>query len=77
MMKYSEAKPGHIFIIRLEDGDILHEAVEVFASSHGIQAAALIVLAERMRAASWLWGRSKIAVAPSFQWNMCSSAFTK
>ena len=44
MMKYSEAKPGRIFILRLEDGDILHEAVEMFACAHGIQAAALIVL---------------------------------
>ena len=43
-MKYSEAKPGRIFILRLEDGDILHEAVETFACAHGIQAAALIVL---------------------------------
>jgi len=30
-MKYSEAKQGHIFVIRLEDGDIIHEAVENFA----------------------------------------------
>ena len=44
MMKYSQAKPGRIFILRLEDGDILHEAVERFASVHGIQAATLIVL---------------------------------
>jgi predicted DNA-binding protein with PD1-like motif len=43
-MKYSEAKPGRIFILRLEDGDVLHEAVERFASERGIQAAALIAL---------------------------------
>ena len=30
-MKYSEAKPGRIFVIRLEDGDIVHEAIESFA----------------------------------------------
>jgi predicted DNA-binding protein with PD1-like motif len=30
-MKYSEAKPGRIFVLRLEDGDILHESVETFA----------------------------------------------
>jgi predicted DNA-binding protein with PD1-like motif len=43
-MKYSEAKQGRIFIIRLEDGDILHECIEAFALKHGIRAAALIAL---------------------------------
>ena len=43
-MKYSEAKPGRIFVLRLEDGDILHESVEAFAREHGVRAAALIVL---------------------------------
>ena len=43
-MKYSEAKPGRIFVLRLEDGDILHESIEAFARTHEIKAAALIVL---------------------------------
>ena len=43
-MKYSEAKHGRIFIIRLEDGDILHEAIEGFAREKGINAASLIAL---------------------------------
>lgn len=43
-MKYSEAKPGRIFVLRLEDGDILHESVEAFAREHGVRAAALMVL---------------------------------
>jgi len=43
-MKFSEAKPGRIFILRLEDGDILHESIEAFAREHGIQTAALIAL---------------------------------
>jgi predicted DNA-binding protein with PD1-like motif len=43
-MKYSEARPGRIFVIRLEDGDIVHEAIERFALEKGIQAAALIAL---------------------------------
>ena len=43
-MKYSEAKPGRIFVLRLEDGDILHESIEAFAAEHGIEAAALIAL---------------------------------
>ena len=43
-MKHSEAKPGRIFVLRLEDGDILHESIEAFAREHKIHAAALIVL---------------------------------
>jgi predicted DNA-binding protein with PD1-like motif len=43
-MKFSEAKPGRVFILRLEDGDILHETVEAFAVGHGIKAASLIAL---------------------------------
>jgi predicted DNA-binding protein with PD1-like motif len=43
-MKYSEAKQGRVFIIRLEDGDVLHESIEAFAHEHSIKAAGLIVL---------------------------------
>lgn len=43
-MKYSEAKPGRVFILRLEDGDILHECIESFAEANGVQAGAAIVL---------------------------------
>ena len=43
-MKYSQAKPGRIFIIRLEDGDVIHEAIETFARDQGIRAASLIAL---------------------------------
>ncbi len=43
-MKYSEAKPGRVFIVRLEDGEVLHERIEEFACEHGIEAAALIAV---------------------------------
>ncbi|MBP1626078.1 MAG: putative DNA-binding protein with PD1-like DNA-binding motif [Holophagaceae bacterium] len=43
-MRYSEARPGRIFILRLEDGDIFHECVEQFAVEQKIKAAALIAL---------------------------------
>ena len=43
-MKYSEARLGRMFIIRLEDGEILHEKVEEFARTHAIAAAAVIAL---------------------------------
>jgi predicted DNA-binding protein with PD1-like motif len=43
-MRYSEAKTGRNFILRLEDGEILHQVVEQFAADHQINAAKLIVL---------------------------------
>ena len=43
-MKFSEARQGRVFIIRLEDGEILHETIEAFAEAKKIRAAALIVL---------------------------------
>ena len=43
-MKYSEAKQGRIFVIRLEDGDILHEEIEQFAREKSIKAGTLIIL---------------------------------
>ena len=43
-MKYSEAKPGRIFIIRLEDGKIIHEEIEKFAIEKNIKAASLVII---------------------------------
>jgi len=43
-MKFTSATPGRIFILRLEDGEILHETIETFARQQGIRSAALIVL---------------------------------
>ena len=43
-MKFSQAQPGRIFVMRLEDGDIVHEEIQNFARSHSIRAAALIIL---------------------------------
>ena len=43
-MKYSQAKQGRVFIIRLEDGEIVHEEIEKFAREQSITAAALIVV---------------------------------
>jgi len=43
-MRYSEARQGRTFVLRLEDGDILHEEIEGFAANQSIGAAALIVV---------------------------------
>jgi predicted DNA-binding protein with PD1-like motif len=43
-MRYSTAQMGRIFVIRLEDGDVLHETIERFAEEQRIGAAALILV---------------------------------
>lgn len=43
-MKYSQARQGRTFVIRLEDGDIVHEKIEQFAREQSINAAALLAV---------------------------------
>ena len=43
-MKYSEAKWGRVFVIRLEDGDIVHESIERLAVENNVRAGALVIL---------------------------------
>lgn len=43
-MRYSQARIGRVFILRLEDGDIVHETIERFAEEQKIMAASLIVV---------------------------------
>jgi predicted DNA-binding protein with PD1-like motif len=43
-MQFSEARQGRVFILRLEDGDIVHEIIEQFAVDQNIEAASLIII---------------------------------
>lgn len=43
-MKFEEAKIGRVFVIRLEDGEILHEQIEKFARENKINRASLLIL---------------------------------
>lgn len=43
-MKFSQARQGRVFILRLEDGEIVHEVIEKFAMDQGIKAASLTII---------------------------------
>jgi predicted DNA-binding protein with PD1-like motif len=43
-MRYSLAEQGRTFVIRLEDGEIIHETIERFAREQSIQSASLLVV---------------------------------
>jgi len=63
-MKYSEAKAGRLFVIRLEDGDIVHETLEAFAKEEGITAASLIILGGADRGSTLVTGPVQGRVFP-------------
>ena len=43
-MESDTAAPGRVFILRLHDGEVLHETVERFAELNGISAATVIAV---------------------------------
>jgi predicted DNA-binding protein with PD1-like motif len=59
-MKFTEARQGRIFIIRLEDGETVHEEIEKFAVEQSIAAAAMIILGGAANG-------SKLVVGPRHQ----------
>jgi len=69
-MRYSEAKLGRVFVIRLEDGEILHESLESFAEAQAISSAALVVLGGADEGSKLVVGPPKGAVCPLSQWSM-------
>lgn len=43
-MKFSEARQGRAFVVRLEPGEIVHEVLEKFAEDQGVKAAGLLMV---------------------------------
>jgi predicted DNA-binding protein with PD1-like motif len=58
-MKYTEAKQGRVFIVRLEHGDIIHETVERFAKEKNILSAALIIVGGADKGSNLVVGPAK------------------
>jgi len=61
-MKYSEAKIGRIFILKLEDGEILHKTLETFAREKNIRCASVQIV-------GGAGDDSKIVVGPEDQFS--------
>ncbi len=43
-MKFSQGKAGRVFVVRLEDGEVIHETLERFAADHHIVAATVSIV---------------------------------
>jgi predicted DNA-binding protein with PD1-like motif len=63
-MKFSQAKQGRVFVIRLEDGDIVHEELERFAREQSIRAASLIAVGGADTGSRLIVGPEKARAAP-------------
>jgi predicted DNA-binding protein with PD1-like motif len=56
-MKYSSARLGRALVIRLEDGDVVHECIEEAARAEGIARAAVVLVGGAA-------GGSRVVVGP-------------
>jgi predicted DNA-binding protein with PD1-like motif len=56
-MKYSSAQLGRVLVVRLEDGDVVHECIEEAARAEGIARAAVILV-------GGVSGGSRVVVGP-------------
>jgi predicted DNA-binding protein with PD1-like motif len=56
-VRYSEARLGRVFVVRLEDGDVLHECIEEAARAAGVARAAVILVGGAA-------GGSRVVVGP-------------
>jgi predicted DNA-binding protein with PD1-like motif len=56
-MKYSTAQLGRVLVVRLEDGDVVHECIEEAARAEGIACAAVILVGGAA-------GGSRVVVGP-------------
>lgn len=63
-MRYSEAKQGRTFIIRLEDGDVIHEILERFAAENNIKRAHMIIIGGADEGSRLVVGPEQARVAP-------------
>lgn len=58
-MKYSQARQGRTFVIRLEDGDIVHEEIERLALKESVRAGFLLILGGADKGSSLVVGPKK------------------
>ncbi|MDD1756084.1 MAG: DNA-binding protein [Methanomassiliicoccales archaeon] len=43
-MKYSQGKMGRVFVVRLEDGEVIHKELEQFAADRRVEAATVMIV---------------------------------
>ena len=64
IMRYSEARQGRVFVVRLEDGDIVHECLERLARAERLRAASIMILGGLDRGSRLVVGPEDAAARP-------------
>jgi predicted DNA-binding protein with PD1-like motif len=63
-VKYTQAAQGRVFVVRLEDGEVLHEKIEEFAAAMGVKAAALVAVGGADRGSTLVVGPEQGSALP-------------
>ena len=63
-MQYTEARQGRIFVLRLEDGEVVHEVLEAFAAARGIKRAAVMFLGAAQKGSRMVAGPADESARP-------------
>lgn len=63
-MQYTEARQGRIFVLRLENNEVLHTTIEAFAKEHAIQRAAVLFLGAAQKQSRMVSGPQDEAQRP-------------
>jgi predicted DNA-binding protein with PD1-like motif len=63
-MKFSQGKEGRIFVIHLEDGEVIHETLERFATEHHIAAASVSIIGAADKGSKLVVGPEKRDARP-------------
>ena len=63
-MRFSQGKNGRVFVVRLEDGEIVHEALERFATDHHIVAATVSIVGAADKGSKLVVGPEKGEAMP-------------
>lgn len=63
-MKFSQAKEGRVFVIRLEDDEVIHETLERFATDHHIVAGSVTIVGAADKGSKLVVGPEKREAMP-------------
>jgi predicted DNA-binding protein with PD1-like motif len=63
-MKFSQGKEGRIFVLSLEDGEVIHETIERFATDHHIIAATVSIIGAADKGSKLVVGPEKRDAMP-------------
>lgn len=65
-MRFSQCKEGRVFVLRLEDGEVIHDVLEQFATEHHVVAASVIIVGAADKGSKLVVGPEKRDSMPPY-----------